>query len=54
MKISQKFSQKYKIFCANAKMFAQIFLQKLMLIAESLLIWSTWGMWHQIEYCLLK
>jgi hypothetical protein len=25
-----------------------------MLKAETLLIWNTWGMGHQIEYCLLK
>jgi hypothetical protein len=32
--------------------FAKI--RKFTLKAETLLIWNTWGMGHQIEYCLLK
>jgi hypothetical protein len=46
--------RKYENFRANAKNFAKISLRKLALIAESLLMWNTWGMGHQIEYFLLK
>jgi hypothetical protein len=53
-KCSRKLSRKYENFRANAKMFAKIVVRKLTLIAESLLMWNTWGMGHQIEYCLLK
>jgi hypothetical protein len=36
------------------KFFAKISLRKLTLQAETLLIWNTWGMGHQIEYGLIK
>jgi hypothetical protein len=45
-RIFAKFSRN---FCANGKIFAKISLRKLTLMAESLLMWNTWGMGHQIE-----
>jgi hypothetical protein len=39
---------------AVREIFAKISLRKLTLIAESLLMWNTWGMGHQTEYCLLE
>jgi hypothetical protein len=53
-KFLQKISQKYEIFFENAKIFLKISLRKLMIIAETLIMWNIWGMGHQIEYFLLK
>jgi hypothetical protein len=41
-------------FRENTNIFANISIRKLTLQAETLLILNTWGMGHQIEYCLLK
>jgi hypothetical protein len=41
-------------FRKNTNIFANISIRKLTLQAETLLILNTWGMGHQIEYCLLK
>jgi hypothetical protein len=50
----RKFSRKYEHYRENAKIFAKISLRKLTLKAETLLIWNTWGIGYQIEYCLLE
>jgi hypothetical protein len=41
-----KISRKYEHFRTNAKIFSKISSRKLTLIAESLLMWNTWGMGH--------
>jgi hypothetical protein len=37
-----------------AKMFSKISLRKLTKIEVTLIMWTTWGMWHKVEESLLK
>jgi hypothetical protein len=38
----------------NFRIFVETSQRKLTKIVETLMIWTTWGMGHKIEFCLLK